>query len=387
MPYKLRDDAPDDLVTEEQPAPTPEPDQIDPLSAEIQKIIRRLRSQGHSSAHICERSFDIEDEAQAILDRRREEDNLTRAIAEMDETSLVLSLVAANPALEDILPEDSHLLRDVADIRRKIAERQLQFGEHTSEIKHIVNRHVHLHLWDEHTHDRIKALGASVAGLFRMAKDKIIDAKVQLIDNDDREVIGFGEAARDFKETIKSMAGFLRGHVAPAPLQEATDEVLEPIPEEDRIAAVRLASAAAGDALDADLKEVGPAEGVRYYSEIQVFPMIEDGEGNARLINSADTFGEKADFYDVAFHVRDAETHDHIEDHPLYREWDNLTLAEASEVANALRVVHPDVDFDWLQEPEPHLQLVATQTATPAQKPDKPKKKPFKLMGDDGPDM
>lgn len=34
---------------------------------------------------------------------------------------------------------------------------------------------------------------------------------------------------------------------------------------------------------------IEPTEGVRYYSEIRVFPMIKDGEGISRLINSTDT--------------------------------------------------------------------------------------------------
>ena len=37
------------------------------LDTEIQAIIKRLKSEGASKAYICERSFDIEDEAREAL--------------------------------------------------------------------------------------------------------------------------------------------------------------------------------------------------------------------------------------------------------------------------------------------------------------------------------
>lgn len=314
--------------------------------------------------------------------------DLSHVLDEMDHTSLVIALVAANPDLEDILPNDAHLKRDVEDIRRKIAERQLQLAENAREIHHVVQRHIHLHLWDEHTSDRIKALGSAVADLFRTAKDKMVEAKVQLIDNDDREVISFREGAAQFGQIFRSMVLFIKDPTQFAP-QSLEEEVIESIDPDDTRPVVRLASSAAGVVLDADLEEIeDPKGGASFYHEIQVFPMIEDSEGNARLINSADAQNEEADFYDIAYFVRDSQTHEHIEDHPLYREWDNLTKERAVEIASALQTVHPDVDFEWLEEREPSLGKEANQTATLSVQQGKPEKKPFKLMGGgQGPDL
>jgi hypothetical protein len=89
------------------------------------------------------------------------------------------------------------------------------------------------------------------------------------------------------------------------------------------------------------------------YKEIQVYPMIEDQDGSARLINSTDVQGEKPDYYDVSVLVRDEDTHEMIEDHPDYEEHENLTREDAALLLHRLEMKHPDAGVEWLEDGRP----------------------------------
>lgn len=313
------------------------------------------------------------------------EEVLSDLIGAFDEDTIAIALVAMNPDLEDILPEDSHLKRDVSDIRRKIADRMLTLEDNPREIHSVVQRHVHLHLWDQHTSDRIKALGKSIVGMFK-------NVKTQLIDNDNRNTMTVGEAVQSFRDSFRGAKHFVGGLLTSPVDKAAAEEVLEEIAPETREAAIRLASAAVGDLLDANLETIADqAAGASYQMEIQVFPMITLENGDARLINSDTDQNEKADFYDIGLYVRDEISGEHIHDHPLYREWDGLKRDEALDVAKALQILHPEMAFEWLEENEPDLTMDVESSAVAAQAPatpEPPAKKPFKLMSmPDGPDM
>lgn len=85
------------------------------------------------------------------------------------------------------------------------------------------------------------------------------------------------------------------------------------------------------------------------YREIAVFPMISDGSGSLRLINSAraDKQDEIASSYDVVLFVRDAETDEQIEDHPDCIEHDDLSYSAAVSISDELQALHPDAGFEW----------------------------------------
>lgn len=194
-----------------------------------------------------------------------------KLIEETDEQTLVLALVATNPALDDLLPDDPKLRADLDVIRSRIAQRQLALNTDAGEIKNVIHQHVHVHLWDENTQDRLKSLGRSMIDFVVMAKDKVMEAKVALIDNDDRNTITYTEFFGSFKDSFSSMVGFMRGKDFGKPhfgSDEDENAVIEPAEfaedmgsffpdrEEDQHAAVRLISAAMGEPLDAQLEEV-----------------------------------------------------------------------------------------------------------------------------------
>lgn len=181
--------------------------------------------------------------------------DLAQIIARMDHTTLVVALIAANPDLDDILPDDPKLKEDMADIRAKIAERRLRLDQHPGEINRIVENNVHIHLWDQHTSERLKALGASVAALFKTAMEKLVEAKVQFIDNDTRETMTPKEALDGFKESFRGMAEFIKGDI---PVGKIAMMLVGSLPpkEEDKEAVIRVASGAVGDILDAKLNPV-----------------------------------------------------------------------------------------------------------------------------------
>lgn len=179
--------------------------------------------------------------------------DLAEVMENMDQTRLVLALIATNPDLDDILPDDPKLKSDVADIRQKIAERHLRFQESPWEISSVVERHVHVHLWDEHTSDRLKALGSAVVDLFKLGKEKVIAAKVQLIDNDTRETISVEDAYKGFKDSLREMVGFMKLDYPIKELQRMQAAALSPEESKD---AARVASSAVGDVLDKSLEPI-----------------------------------------------------------------------------------------------------------------------------------
>lgn len=181
--------------------------------------------------------------------------NLAQIIARMDHTTLVVALIAANPDLDDILPDDPQLKEDMADIRAKIAERRLRLDQHPGEINRIVESNVHIHLWDQHTSERLKALGASVAALFKTAMEKLVEAKVQFIDNDTRETMTPKEALDGFKDSFRGVVEFIKGDI---PVGKIAMMLVGSLPpkEEDKDAVIRVASGAVGDILDAKLDPV-----------------------------------------------------------------------------------------------------------------------------------
>jgi hypothetical protein len=92
---------------------------------------------------------------------------------------------------------------------------------------------------------------------------------------------------------------------------------------------------------------------VAHIKEIQVFPMIQDADGSSRIINSTDKQDEKPDTYDVMVTVRDEDTHEHIEGHPDYQEFDDLTKDEAALLLYQLEQKHPDASSEWIEEDRP----------------------------------
>lgn len=202
---------------------------------------------------------DVEDLDQVTKDDPKSPKNIRKKIdlaaiiADMDHTNLILALIAANPDLDDILPDDPNLRNDVTDIRQKIAEQRLRFSENAGEINTIVERHVHVHLWDEKTSERLKALGASVAALFKQAMEKLVEAKTQLIDNDSRETISVDEAYDGFKSSFRGMVDFIKGDI---PVGKIGMMLIGALPPENKEAALRVASSAVDDVLDAELEPV-----------------------------------------------------------------------------------------------------------------------------------
>lgn len=205
--------------------------------------------------------------------------NLAAILEEVDHTRLVVALVATNPELEDILPDDPQLKRDVANVREQIAERQVQSGgknESADGVQNIVAQHVHIHLWDQQTSERVKELGASVVGLFQNIRDQLIQAKEKYIDGDNRDVISFDEALDGFKNGLGGMVDFMTRRDRAAETPEGgyppgagpwgvSKELVEALPAADEEAVVRLASSAVGEVLDEKLEPVSapdPAKAV-----------------------------------------------------------------------------------------------------------------------------
>lgn len=213
--------------------------------------------------------------------------NLAALLERVDHTQLIVALVATNPELEDILPEDPQLTRDVARVREEIATRQRRSSDNAtnaSEVQNIVAQHVHIHLWDQQTSQRVKELGASVVGLFQTIREQLIEAKAKYIDGDSRDVISFEEAVDSFKSGLGDMIDFLtrRDRAATTPKAttipkatttskatpkknkphdivgpwEAAKRRVETLPSADKEAVVRLAASAAGEVLDKHLKPV-----------------------------------------------------------------------------------------------------------------------------------
>jgi len=93
------------------------------------------------------------------------------------------------------------------------------------------------------------------------------------------------------------------------------------------------------------------------YREIAVFPMISDGAGGLRLINSvsADQQEEIATSYDVVLFVRDTDTDEHIEDHPDCIEHDDLSFSAAASVSDDLQARYPDAGFEWHGDDPAHI--------------------------------
>jgi len=92
---------------------------------------------------------------------------------------------------------------------------------------------------------------------------------------------------------------------------------------------------------------------VAIIKEIQVFPMIQDEDGSSRIINSKDKQNEQPDAYDVIVSVRDEDTHEHIEDHPDYQEFDDLTKDQAAFLLYQLETKYPDASSEWIEEDRP----------------------------------
>lgn len=179
--------------------------------------------------------------------------DLADVIENMDQTSLVLALIATNPDLDDILPDDPKLKDDVANIRRKIAERHLSFQDSPWEISSVVERHVHVHLWDKNTNDRLKALGAAVVDIFRIAKERVIAAKSQIFDNDTRETISVEEAYNGIRD---SFVGLIHLMTRDIPLKSIRDADRRLVDKQNGEAAIRIASSAVNIVLSDSLRTV-----------------------------------------------------------------------------------------------------------------------------------
>lgn len=179
--------------------------------------------------------------------------DLADVIENMDQTSLVLALIATNPDLDDILPDDPKLKDDVANIRRKIAERHLSFQDSPWEISSVVERHVHVHLWDKNTNDRLKALGAAVVDIFRIAKERVIAAKSQIFDNDTRETISVEEAYNGIRD---SFVGLINLMTRDTPLKSIRDAYRRLVDKQNGEAAIRIASSAVNIVLSDSLRTV-----------------------------------------------------------------------------------------------------------------------------------
>lgn len=179
--------------------------------------------------------------------------DLADVIENMDQTSLVLALIATNPDLDDILPDDPKLKDDVANIRRKIAERHLSFQDSPWEISSVVERHVHVHLWDKNTNDRLKTLGAAVVDIFRIAKERVIAAKSQIFDNDTRETISVEEAYNGIRD---SFVGLINLMTRDTPLKSIRDAYRRLVDKQNGEAAIRIASSAVNIVLSDSLRTV-----------------------------------------------------------------------------------------------------------------------------------
>lgn len=153
---------------------------------------------------------DKEDETRE--ERFQSKFDLAAIVDRMDQTELVVALIAINPELEDILPEDEQLKRDVANIRQRLFERQLRLNDgpdSSAQVASVVQRHIHVHLWDADTSERLKRLGTAVVDLFRNLKETMVETKAKFINGDGRDVITFEEAYAGFKAGLRGMADFI----------------------------------------------------------------------------------------------------------------------------------------------------------------------------------
>ena len=151
--------------------------------------------------------------------------DLASIIDRMNEQQLIVALVAISPELDDILPDDPQLKRDVESARKKIADRQLSLTDDTKQVSQVVEQSVHIHLWDEQTSARVKELGAGVINLFQDIKEKLVEAKKKYIDGDDRNVISFEEAFSGFKDGLRDMVDFITRRDRPENSQAETPKL------------------------------------------------------------------------------------------------------------------------------------------------------------------
>jgi hypothetical protein len=172
--------------------------------------------------------------------------NLSELISEMDEETIFLAIVAANPELDYTLPNDPKLREDLNEIRTRIAQRALKLNANAGAINNEIHKHIHVHLWDEGTQDRIRSIGRSMIDFLARVKSKLVESKVALIDHDDRETISPSEFAKLFKESFLSMVDFMRGKssepsvIKPDDLKE---DLMSAFPsEKDQVLAVDLIS-------------------------------------------------------------------------------------------------------------------------------------------------
>lgn len=203
--------------------------------------------------------------------KRRSGFDPLKLIEGADAQTLVLALVATNPSLDDLLPDDPKLRADLHDIRARITQRQLALNADASEIKNVVHQHVHVHLWDQHTQDRLKSFGRSIIDFVILTKNKVVEAKAALIDNDARETISATEALRDFKIAFKSMVLFMLSRDSTIPPHEReksslddsagiTEDMNSFFPDrDDQVAAVRLIASAIEEPLGEQLGKVKDA--------------------------------------------------------------------------------------------------------------------------------
>lgn len=135
--------------------------------------------------------------------------DLAAILERMDQSELVVALIAINPELEDILPDDDQIRQDVANVRQQLAERHLRLNDNPAQVGNVVQQHVHVHLWDEKTSERVRELGTAVVSLFQNLKDKLVEAKAKYLDGDGRDVISFEEAYAGFQVGLRGMADFI----------------------------------------------------------------------------------------------------------------------------------------------------------------------------------
>lgn len=130
-----------------------------------------------------------------------------RMAEEMDRETLVLSLAALNTSLRDALPNDRALHRDLSEVRLQLLQRRLDVGSSNQELESVVHKHIHVHLWDEGTRERVAALGNAVVGFAR----KAMEMAEEFVEADRRATMKLKEAGQEFYSAFSGMVSMLSG--------------------------------------------------------------------------------------------------------------------------------------------------------------------------------
>jgi hypothetical protein len=129
-----------------------------------------------------------------------------RMTQEMDRETLILSLAALNTSLQDMLPDDRMLRRDLASARLQLIQQKLGLGSDNDEIGSVIHRHIHVHLWDEGTREKVADIGRSVVGFMKGA----MKAVGEFAEAERHGTMTPKEAWRDFTTGFTGMVDFMR---------------------------------------------------------------------------------------------------------------------------------------------------------------------------------